>query len=373
MKDSHNVCTYCKWNGMLVATSEWAAGAQVYLYKRWKLCIDRLKAEGGTNFAIAWWLPLASSLGWLKYSHCMTSQPVFRLSLQLTRVLLRLDNCLHCMVPPYDKLFSANVTSSSLLQTGQTLICATAFVQWLDIWPLATVQFIACSRSPLNVLHLPSNVWICNPYLSWLSVKMKWLHFRGRVLEFSWAEKIKFCDAHFSRVVCLHLDNFFTICSVECPEEHENIDHSDHSPEECIAPVNDVLAATFSHVRLHTCVYNVKHANSIIHEFLQPHEDHFGHMLARKEREHNAADHRFEPVNVRKTRPKRKHAHQRHQARKKRDRASHPSTHPQQFEEQLAPVKEGEELQTITHEAQGYGEHHNIQAPILLESKETDV
>ena len=103
---------------------------------------------------------------------------------------------------------------------------------------------------------------------------------------------------------------------------------------------------------------------------LQPHEDHFGHVLARKEGKHHA-DHRFEPVNIRKTRHK--HAHQRHQARKRRDRASHPSTFPQQIEEQSARVEEGEELQTIAHEVEGHGEHHNIHAHILLESKETDV
>ena len=44
---------------------------------------------------------------------------------------------------------------------------------------------------------------------------------------------------------------YIALYSVECPEEHGEVDHGDHSPEECIAPLNDVLAASFSHVRLH--------------------------------------------------------------------------------------------------------------------------
>ena len=87
MKDSHNMCTYCTWNGSCVGSDigmgSWSVSIPTQVLK---LCIDRLNAEGGTNFVIAWRLPSASSLRWFKYSLCMTSQPVFRLSLQLTRV-----------------------------------------------------------------------------------------------------------------------------------------------------------------------------------------------------------------------------------------------------------------------------------------------
>ena len=45
--------------------------------------------------AIAWRLPSAISTRWLKERLCMTTQPVFRLSLQLARVAA--DNYLHCI------------------------------------------------------------------------------------------------------------------------------------------------------------------------------------------------------------------------------------------------------------------------------------
>lgn len=50
---------------------------------------------------------------------------------------------------------------------------------------------------------------------------------------------------------------------------------------------------------------------------LQPHEDHFGHVLASHDREH-AEDHHFEPVNYRRDIIKAKHATRKNRRRRRR-------------------------------------------------------
>jgi len=108
---------------------------------------------------------------------------------------------------------------------------------------------------------------------------------------------------------------------------------------------------------------------------LQPHEDHLGHMLARKDREHGA-DHRFEPVNVRKNLLQHRHVRRRARAQRQRRWASRirgetPSvSSAKEIEEQ--PVDRNTERISLQ-EVGEFERQRNLSQRVLLQSVETDV